>query len=105
MEVTARFLEMLLAGASREDLDLVVAEAEVSGSSPALLDAPMPMPWLPAAADAAEATVSVVPALLPGLNASTLLPSCAVQPAGTLPARLKLVAEQAALSRLVTLTP
>ena len=34
MEVTARFLEMLLAGASREDLDLVVAEAEVSGSSP-----------------------------------------------------------------------
>ena len=34
MEATARFLEMLLAGASREDLDLVVAEAEVSGSSP-----------------------------------------------------------------------
>jgi GAF domain-containing protein len=34
MEVTAKFLEMLLAGASREDLDLVVAEAEVSGSSP-----------------------------------------------------------------------
>jgi transcriptional regulator with GAF, ATPase, and Fis domain len=33
MEVTARFLEMLLAGASREDLDLVVAEAEVSGST------------------------------------------------------------------------
>ncbi len=39
MEVTARFLEMLLAGASREDLDLVVAEAEVSGSSPEQLDA------------------------------------------------------------------
>ena len=38
MEVTARFLEMLLAGASREDLDLVVAEAEVSGSSPEQLD-------------------------------------------------------------------
>ena len=34
MEVTAKFLEMLLAGASREDLDLVVAEAEVSGSTP-----------------------------------------------------------------------
>jgi GAF domain-containing protein len=34
MEVTAKFLEMLLAGASRQDLDLVVAEAEVSGSSP-----------------------------------------------------------------------
>ncbi len=34
MEVTAKFLEMLLAGASREDLDLVVAEAEVSGSPP-----------------------------------------------------------------------
>ena len=39
MEVTARFLEMLLAGASREDLELVVAEAEVSGSSPEQLDA------------------------------------------------------------------
>ncbi|MET0998053.1 MAG: GAF domain-containing protein [Marmoricola sp.] len=34
MEVTAKFLEMLHAGASRADLDLVVAEAEVSGSSP-----------------------------------------------------------------------
>src|SRR5687768_11278798 len=34
MEVTAKFLEMLLAGASREDLDLVIAEAEVSGSTP-----------------------------------------------------------------------
>ena len=34
MEVTAKFLEMLHAGASRMDLDLVVAEAEVSGSSP-----------------------------------------------------------------------
>ena len=33
MEVTAKFLEMLLAGASREDLDLVVAEAEVSGTT------------------------------------------------------------------------
>ena len=33
MEVTARFLEMLLAGATREDLDLVVAQAEVAGSS------------------------------------------------------------------------
>ncbi len=32
MEVTARFLEMLLAGATREDLDVVVAEAEVSGA-------------------------------------------------------------------------
>ena len=39
MEVTAKFLEMLLAGASREDLDLVVAEAEVSGSAPEQLDA------------------------------------------------------------------
>ncbi len=39
MEVTAKFLEMLLAGASREDLDLVVAEAEVSGSTPEQLDA------------------------------------------------------------------
>ena len=39
MEVTAKFLEMLLAGASREDLDLVVAEAEVSGSSPEQLAA------------------------------------------------------------------
>ena len=38
MEVTAKFLEMLLAGASREDLDLVVAEAEVSGSTPEQLD-------------------------------------------------------------------
>jgi GAF domain-containing protein len=34
MEVTAKLLEMLLAGASREDLDLVVAEAEVSSSTP-----------------------------------------------------------------------
>jgi GAF domain-containing protein len=34
MQVTAKFLEMLLAGATREDLDLVVAEAEVSGSKP-----------------------------------------------------------------------
>jgi GAF domain-containing protein len=34
MEVTAKFLEMLLAGASREDLDLVIAEAEVSGTAP-----------------------------------------------------------------------
>jgi GAF domain-containing protein len=34
MEVTATLLEMLLAGATREDLDLVVAEAEVSGSTP-----------------------------------------------------------------------
>ena len=34
MEVTAKFLEMLLAGAVREDLDLVVAEAEVSGCTP-----------------------------------------------------------------------
>ncbi len=33
MEVTATFLELLLAGASREDLDLVVAEAEVSGTA------------------------------------------------------------------------
>ena len=39
MEVTAKFLEMLLAGASREDLDLVVAEAEVSGSTPEQLAA------------------------------------------------------------------
>ena len=39
MEVTAKFLEMLLAGATREDLDLVVAEAEVSGSTPEQLDA------------------------------------------------------------------
>ncbi len=38
MEVSAKFLEMLLAGASREDLDLVVAEAEVSGVSPEVLD-------------------------------------------------------------------
>jgi len=38
MEVSAKFLEMLLAGASREDLDLVVAEAEVSGASPEVLD-------------------------------------------------------------------
>jgi hypothetical protein len=28
MEVAAKFLEMLLTGASRDDLDLVVAEAE-----------------------------------------------------------------------------
>ena len=34
MEVSAKFLAMLLAGATREDLDAVVAEAEVSGSSP-----------------------------------------------------------------------
>ncbi len=34
MEVTAKFLEMLLAGASREDLDVVLAEAAVSGASP-----------------------------------------------------------------------
>ncbi len=34
MEVTARFLEMLLAGATREDLDLVVAQAEAADSSP-----------------------------------------------------------------------
>jgi GAF domain-containing protein len=39
MAVTAKFLEMLLAGASREDLDLVIAEAEVSGSTPEHLDA------------------------------------------------------------------
>ena len=39
MEVTAKFLEMLLAGASREDLDLVVAEAEDSGSTPEQLAA------------------------------------------------------------------
>ena len=32
MEVTARFLEMLLGGATREDLDVVVAEAEVRGA-------------------------------------------------------------------------
>ncbi len=38
MEVTAKFLEMLLAGASREDLDLVLAEAEVSGSGPEQLE-------------------------------------------------------------------
>ena len=34
MEVTAQLLEMLLAGASREDLDVVVAEAEAAGSTP-----------------------------------------------------------------------
>ena len=39
MEVTAKFLEMLLAGAPREDLDLVVAEAEASGSTPEQLTA------------------------------------------------------------------
>ena len=39
MAVTAKFLEMLLAGASREDLDLVVAEAEVSGGTPEQLAA------------------------------------------------------------------
>ena len=33
MEVTAKFLEMLLAGASREDLDVVVAEAEAAGTT------------------------------------------------------------------------
>ena len=38
MEVTARFLEMLLAGASRTDLDVVVAEAEVSGTAPDQLE-------------------------------------------------------------------
>jgi GAF domain-containing protein len=38
MEVTARFLELLLAGASPEDLDLVVAEAEVSGTTPDQLE-------------------------------------------------------------------
>ena len=39
MEVTAQFLEMLLAGASRADLDVVVAEAEVSGGTPDQLEA------------------------------------------------------------------
>ena len=39
MEVTAKLLEMLLAGATRADLDLVVAEAEVSGSTPEQLAA------------------------------------------------------------------
>lgn len=39
MEVTAKFLEMLLAGASREDLDLVLAEAEVGGAGPEQLEA------------------------------------------------------------------
>ncbi|MCW2826849.1 MAG: hypothetical protein JWQ67_465 [Marmoricola sp.] len=39
MEVTAKLLEMLLAGASREDLDTVVAEAAVPGSTPEQLDA------------------------------------------------------------------
>ena len=34
MEVTAKFLEMLLAGASREDLDAVIAEAEGTGANP-----------------------------------------------------------------------
>ncbi len=34
MEVTAKFLEMLLAGASRDQLDLVVAEAEIGGCTP-----------------------------------------------------------------------
>ncbi len=34
MEVTAQLLEMLLGGATREDLELVVAEAETSGSTP-----------------------------------------------------------------------
>ncbi|MGH3458287.1 helix-turn-helix domain-containing protein [Aeromicrobium sp.] len=38
MEVTAKFLELLLAGASREDLDLVVAEAGVSGTTPEQLE-------------------------------------------------------------------
>lgn len=39
MEVTAKFLEMLQAGASRSDLDVVLAEAEVSGSTPDRLEA------------------------------------------------------------------
>ena len=38
MEVTGAFLELLLAGASREDLDLVVAEAGAAGHSPERLD-------------------------------------------------------------------
>ncbi len=39
MQVSARFLEMLLAGASREDLDRVLAEAAASGSPPDELEA------------------------------------------------------------------
>ncbi len=38
MEVTGAFLELLLAGASREDLDLVVAEAGAAGHSPERLE-------------------------------------------------------------------
>ena len=34
MEVTAKFLEMLLAGASREDLDVVLAEASCPAAHP-----------------------------------------------------------------------
>ncbi|MEO7352031.1 MAG: GAF domain-containing protein, partial [Marmoricola sp.] len=34
MEVAAQFLEMLFAGATREELDRVVAEGEISGASP-----------------------------------------------------------------------
>ena len=39
MELTAKLLELLLAGASREDLDLVLAEAEASGAGPEQLAA------------------------------------------------------------------
>jgi GAF domain-containing protein/PucR-like helix-turn-helix protein/diguanylate cyclase with GGDEF domain len=39
MATTAKFLEMLVAGASREDLDRVIAEAQVTGSTPEHLEA------------------------------------------------------------------
>ncbi len=39
MELTAKLLELLLAGASREDLDLVLTEAEASGAGPEQLAA------------------------------------------------------------------
>ena len=39
MELTAKLLELLLAGASREDLDLVLREAEASGAGPEQLAA------------------------------------------------------------------
>src|SRR2546428_21887 len=83
----------------------MVAEAD-----PLLAGLPLSAPVIdtaydPAAADADDVTCRVVDALAPGLTLSTDPPArFAVQPEGTVGARLKLDVPHAALSRLVTET-
>jgi hypothetical protein len=70
-------------------------------TAPTLLLAFAPMVYAPAVALAVDVTLNVVLPLAPGAKLRLAAPRVPVHPAGTVRARLKLVAAHAALSLLV----